>query len=546
MKEINDEGLPIHEIREDLDGSTLGPMPEPSGDGAVTIDDDADYWAPEAVARRLALRKRLFHEGEDSDEDDDMDVDDESADPEAKLPTAMDVDPAPAVGPDTPASASALAAPPTPPTAESSTDLQRSPVMPPKSILKVPQRKKSVTFDAGTKLPPDSPPVFASKMRGFPIPVAEVDPESPVKSVPIIPAPTPGKGFGGLRPGFLGPAASSQPAPTPTAKIVELNDDEPQEEPKKTSLFAQRRAEQQPSLPKLSKSKQMSTMKTSVVEKPTVTAPSRAPGSSTGLPPTVGSVPTTASASTPLVVVDDDSDPDDYGDLGEFSDDEEDEYALDEALLAREVALEYHRRQAWQKPIDEDDVDPETQSAVMGIPRVSSVTGGTEDDPLRIVNPTPDDLSQFLRVGRDADGKLVFEQPMVDSGSDSEGEGEETQDKQDRRARREETMRRLMTGDYEDLPSEKDAEAERKDREQKWAQSVPPTVQATSTPASNPPPLPLAPVVSESHPPPSVPAKHGRTERDEVARVDLPGTPADDTPAPPKKVSRFKAARQGL
>lgn len=542
--------MPIHEIREDFQGNTLGAMPEPSGDGDVTLDERDDYWSPEAIARREALRKRLFEEdndGEDETEEDDdaMDVEVETRDATAnsddssvyiEQPQASKFE---ALAP----FSGSIARKVTPPMSGATSSLQQSPATQPRSILKSPKRKKSVSFDAGTKLPAESPQLKPVKL-GFPL--NDMVTETPIKGVPIIPPPKPGKSFGGLRPGFLAASSNSSDSAEPM-KTDKLKGDGPPVAPepkKKSSLFAQRRAE--PSLPKLRDSKPMATMKNAVVETPVSSAPTTSGSRSAQLPPAVGSATAQHTSSAPSIVVDaDDSDPDDYGDLGEFSDDEEDEYALDEALLAREVALEFHRRQAWQKPVDDDEIDPEADTgAVLGIPRVSSVTGGTEDDPLRIVNPTPDDLSQFLRVGRDADGQLVFEQPLVNSGSESEGEEEESQEKKERRARREETMRRLLAGDYEDIPAQRDAEAEQKDREKQWASSLPPTVQPTSPMQATA--LPVSPPSIDTQSISSIPAKH---DRDEVERVKLAEAPMDgqsEAPAPPKKVSRFKAARQGL
>lgn len=484
------------------------------------------------------------------------------------------------------------------PSVHSSPSTQRSPAAPPKSILKAPVRKKSVTFDESVPIPPDSPP---PKRHGFPLDemIASTRPVDaqglPSKVVPILKAPLPGRKkapdtFGGLRTGFLGsaspivplvpqfesaqtvdlsrrepparqatpvkeaakmqveektepPAKKASPPPKepakmqveekiePPAKEEKMDEDPvPEDKPKKKSLFAQRRST--PSFPKQSDTAPMSTMKGAVVEAPT--APRQ-----TGVPPTVGS----ASTEAPMVIVDDDSDLDDYGDLGEFSDDEEDEYALDEALLAREVALEFHRRQAWTKPVDEDDFDPEAPNVVMGIPRVSTITGG-EDDPLRIVNPTADDLSQFLRVGRGEDGELVFEQPVINSESESEGEddGEAAKDRRERRARRKDVMRRLMSGEYEELPPPSAPQL----RAEEYHASLPPTVGSVQPqPESEPEatasifaPSPPAPTAGPAPPKPGQPP----ATRDVVER-SAADAPAAAAPTPPKKVSRFKAAR---
>lgn len=651
---MNEEGEPIYEIREDDDGRPIGPMPESTGEGGEVVREaDDNYFSPEAVERRAALRRRIFHEGSDSDdEDDEMDVDEEKKVEETdgerqdgERQDGMDVDDeADAVTPKTtrPTSSSLsfiqlgeTKSTPTTPTQDSypaltsshsspsvSAASQRSPVIPPKSILKAPKRKKSVTFDESVPIPPDSPP---PKRHGVPLDemiasTRPVDAHGLPKIVPILKAPHPGEKkrvpetFGGLRTGFLGgsgglgsvpgvggpilslapqvesgrivdlseakppprkmtsppikegkeavkgvqenPAASKATPPKGPAKMVveekpavapavvpavvpavptdEKMDEDPVPEPKKKSLFAQRRA---PTFPKQSDSAPMSTMKGSVVEAPSTSSSAmRLPG----VPPVVGS------SQTPMVIVDDDSDDSEYGDLGEFSDDEEDEYALDEALLAREVALEFHRRQAWSRPVDEDDFDPEAEApeAVMGIPRVSTITGG-EEDSLRIVNPTADDLSQFLRVGRGEDGELVFEQPVINSDSETDGEDDDdaARDRRERRARRKDVMRRLMSGEYEELPTPAPASL----RAEEYRASLPPSVGSVSqfpdAAAPAPAPAPAATTASTMPKPAQAPAvpKQPPATRDVVERTAAPDAPA--APTPPKKVSRFKAAR---
>ncbi|KAL1412849.1 Nuclear envelope morphology protein 1 [Vanrija albida] len=538
-----DEGLPIHEIREALDGSALTPMPEGEGEGAVTLpEEDGDYWSEEAVARREELRRRIFHDGSDTEEDDDDDMDVDAAE-EAKPPTP------PVAHPAASASTASLVPPedvdmgdePTPSLSRSSSISQ-----PPKSILKAPSRKKSVSFDASVPLPPDSPPV-----RGMPIGVQV--PDSGPKTIPILNAPKPGQRkepFGGFRRGFL------QAGPPPVPQIVEVPPDapapapvqedtpmeaEPAPQPKKQSLFAQRRAQAAgPSFPKLADTPPMVTMKHAVQEKSAVPV---APSRPLNAPPSVGP----ARAAPDHMDEDTDDDDDEYGDLGEFSDDEEDEYNLDEALLAREVALEYHRRQAYQKPVDPDEVDPEAEDAnvLMGIPRVSTISGQDDDSSLRIVNPTADDLSQFLRVGRAEDGELVFEQPVVDDNSDSDGEaiGADADDRRQRRQRRKDVMAQLLTGDYSDRPLSGAAlEQVEKAKQAAFQQSLPPAVAAA--------PAAPAPVAA-----PAAPAQAPKPDprRDVVERVAPPQRPAAApqpeaaaaaAPAPaPKKVSRFKAAR---
>jgi len=597
IQTVNEDGLPIHEIRESLNGDTIGAAPESAlADGVVSLDEERekeDYWSTEAVARRQALRRRIFHEGSDTDSDDD----DIAAPPE---PMDIDIQSASTVAPPsplpTPDAGSLAPEPQTPvqPLAPAPASATRSPSNPPKSILKAPVRKKSVTFDPSTRLPPDSPPARSPAGKlGFPLGDVVSESVPGPKSVPILAAPTPGRKttpaatFGGFKRGFLtGPGSKPPPVPQPSSavvegpKIVEVDGDvemEQEEKPKKQSLFAQRRAERKPAFPKLSEAKPMVAMKTEIVEKPPSSLADRVPTPvakavpvsdrlptpaahrpPSHFPPTVGTVPPTVGSSSvpaptapPVVVVDHEDDDSDYGDLGEFSDDEEDEYALDEALLAREVALEYHRRQGWQRPIDEDEIDPEAEAegqdggVLMGVPRVSTITGGDEQEPLRILNPTADDLSQFLRVGRAEDGELVFERPIVDSGSESEGEGgdgekkEETDaqaaDRRARRARRKEVMERLLRGDYEDETVVDSPERQRV----AWEATLPPAV--VPAPQEEP---------QQPHPAPPPAPQPKRIETGPVVERSTPATgataPAPPPPAPeePRKVSRFKAARQ--
>ncbi|KLT42038.1 hypothetical protein CC85DRAFT_328596 [Cutaneotrichosporon oleaginosum] len=647
---VNESGEPIYEIREDVDGRSLAPLPDASGEGTIEMPEDerAEYFSPEAVERRAALRRRIFHEGSDDDDEDmdvdtdqkdEMDVDDAETPKASQMPAAFPT-PAPQAPPQPspqPSFQSTIDAvqlndliSPTTPTQPSLASFPASPARgPPKGILKQPVRKKSVSFDQSVPIPPDTPP---PRRQGFPLDqmIASTRPVDahglPAKQVPILKAPFPGRRsqpetFGGLRTGFLSSApilslapqvessrtAMTQPEPrqpsplelarkaeekapaklkveekpvekTAAAMKVEekpteededvkekaMDVDEPQSEiqktveipkatkaqktdaapkteeaPKKKSLFAQRRA---PNFPKQSETPPMVTMKGAVVEAPP--APKQ-----TGVPPTVGS------SETPMVIVDDDDDDDDdedYGDLGDFSEDEEDEYALDEALLAREVALEYHRRQAWQRPIDEDEIDPEAEGAeaVLGIPRVSTISGQGED--LRIVNPTADDLSQFLRVGRADDGELVFEPPLVHSDSESDGEDDSPAavDRRQRRARRKDVMARLLRGEYEELPT---AAADPGLRAEQYRESLPPSVGKTPEPQieeiNEPAAAPAASTPTASTPAASTPAastpaptapKQPPPTRDVVERS---AAEAPSAPTPPKKVSRFKAAR---
>lgn len=581
---VNEEGLPIHEIRETPDGQLIGAEPMGDGEGEETLHEkEDDYWTPEAQARREALKRRVFGSMSDSDTEEDEDDD-----------VSMDVEPSSEATPAPPSSDANGLAPPgmrpsTPPNAAVSEPLHaqpahRSPGKQPKGILKAPSRKKSVTFDSSVPLPPDSPPIRQGNEK---LNIAQ-------KPVPILNVPTPGKrAFGGLKSGFLqsanaaaerdraaaaAPAQSSNLAPSPSAtkpnfasrgvvehapvppqppqsKIQEIGSDDDEddsmdvddEKPKK-SLFAQRRAGAKPEFPNISSQKPMPTMRNSIVE--------RAP-----LPPSVGELPKSSTSAapaerTPLVVVDNDSDTDEYGDLGEFDDDEEDEYALDEALLQREAALALHRSLQRQRPIDEDEIDPEAEgdgNVYMAVPRVSTIQGGEGDEPLRIINPTADDLGQFLRVGREEDGGLVFEPPTVHEDSESDGEetGQEAEDRRQRRARRRNVMDQLRAGVYDPDEPVRDPTKATRDYEG----SLPPSV----APAQ---PQPMQDVVER----PSAasggvverpPAVGGVSERPPAAAsvlkpsavggvVERDPVSAPEPPQPPKKVSRFKAARQGM
>jgi CTD nuclear envelope phosphatase 1 len=572
-KTITEDGLPIQEIREAPDGSTIT-APE-GGESAETVREDTeDYWSEEAAARRAALRRQIFHEGSDDDEDEEKEEDGGN--------DKMDVDPAPA--------SLAPPRPQTPVNQPPTHSPNRSPQNPPKSILKAPSGKKSVTFDPSTRLPPDSPPVSSpiGAFGSFPVGSVVTDNVAAgLKTVPILAPPTPGRKpaptptFAGFKRGFLtGPGSKPPPIPAPSSAViegsqavdgdgdVEMESKEGKEE-KKKSIFAQRRAERAPSFPRLADAKPMVTMKTNIVEKP----PSIADRIQTSgvrttnpLPPAVGTVPPAVGAvppvvtpapvpsvpapaptpSAPVVIVDHDDDESDYGDLGEFSDDEEDEYHLDEALMQREIQLALHRGQRWQPPVDSDEEGEEdeeddgegTGGVLMGVPRVSTITG-SDDDPLRIVNPTADDLSQFLRVGRAEDGELVFERPIVDdSGSDgegSDGEGPAAADRRARRARRNDVMERLMRGEYEDEPVQDSPAVQAA----AWKNTLPPSVGAAV-----PAPALAAPASAPTPAPPVAPRRIETGPVIERSSAPLPSAPAPAPSSEPKKVSRFKAARQ--
>lgn len=79
---LDDEGLPIREIREAPDGTTLSDLtPAIPGEAPVegqknvdlkqesVRDHGTDFWSEAAKARREALRKRIFNERDSSDEE---------------------------------------------------------------------------------------------------------------------------------------------------------------------------------------------------------------------------------------------------------------------------------------------------------------------------------------------------------------------------------------------------------------------------------------------------------------------------------------------
>ncbi|WVF69159.1 hypothetical protein IAT40_003934 [Kwoniella sp. CBS 6097] len=245
---LNEEGLPFHEIRETLDGETIGPAPPastPADQASTTIREEKDdYDTPEAIARRAALRRKLFGgEGSDSDSD----GEEERGVNDGVTPTQAAQGPIHAKGGIIRASSTKTqkpSSPPPPPTisppdsADSSAELasvsssssisrpqsalanrRSSSSMPPpsKSILKPPTRKKSVSFDPSIPPPPESPDkgptASASNKIGFDLPWANAGDEEEVygqpRPVPVISTPQPTKrnveekGFAGFKKGFL-------------------------------------------------------------------------------------------------------------------------------------------------------------------------------------------------------------------------------------------------------------------------------------------------------------------------------------------------------
>ncbi|KAK4687034.1 unconventional prefoldin RPB5 interactor 1, partial [Tremellales sp. Uapishka_1] len=527
---LNDEGLPIHEIRESPDGTPLDPVPS-SADAAdfvvetPTFGAEDDYWSEEAIARRAALRRKVFNEGSVSSDDDEEEEEGEGEDEEPALNSVVEEEEVEPARPLLPSSLSSSTIP--------------------KSILKPPARKKSVSFDASVPLPPESP-IRTETGMGFPVPSTQTAEFEP-RVVPIIAAPRKeDKGFAGFKKGFLkGSAVNTEvkentPTPAPTPALSEIP-----APPKKTSLFAQRKALQANSLtpqasspsstaqqnvaplttpktslglPKLSQNKPMASMKNAVVEK-MVVPEAVAEQQVTENKRIEGQGELAEEEEEEEEAWDEDGDDGD-GDLGEYSDDEEDEYDLDEALLAREVALDYHRRKQWIPTNEDDEVeqgwvgdDGEIAGGVMlGLPQI------TDDDTTltpRIVNPTPDDLGKFIRVGRLENGNLVL----------APGQEEVDEEGGEKQRNREEVMRKLMVGDMTDTVDvekarreEEERERERKEREEAaWRRSLPPSVVESTI-----------------------------VERIEQAER-IEGKPREEEEEKPKKkVSKFKAARQGL
>jgi CTD nuclear envelope phosphatase 1 len=466
----NEEGLPIHEIRENPDGTTIGPLPPSTTDSTFdTVEETDDYWSDVAKARREALRKRVFNEDTDTEnEEDDYDIASSSFLAAKALPT-----PPPETGP--PLETSTPSSPPitSPPKSCRPSFTTR----PGKSILKLPSRKKSVSFDESVALPPDSPdgPRTRTTM-GFPVPSTEPNEFEP-RPVPVIHPPRlPSSkekesdlGFAGFKRGFLETSKPPPPRPNETVK-------EEQSGARKPSLFAQRLAQQAVkessppptlastdnplpptpkasnppgvSLPKLSESKPMASMKSSVVEKPphVLSKSSSAPARQVeeGLDPEAG---------------EDDGDEDSM----DISDeDDEDEYDLDDALLAREVALEYHRRHTYSRlntdpdaptmSIEREGEDGDTGGVMLALPRVDA-----SGRPM-IVNPTADDVQRFVRVGRLENGNLVL--APGERGWSDEDVGDD--EREIRRQRKEDVKRQLLG----EIPVGSSSRPEEKGREE--------------------------------------------------------------------------------
>ncbi|KAI9632028.1 uncharacterized protein MKK02DRAFT_41671 [Dioszegia hungarica] len=609
-----DDGLPIHEIYETPDGELIGPKPTPTqSDGAVVVHSDADkyVWSEDeaAKARAKALYEKVF-----GGDDDDLLSEEESevgpAEEESKVGEMNDEEGAVASPEDVPiplpasASARSMSRSTDPSPAPSTTTPPT-----PRGILKPPPaqtRKKSVSFDPTVPLPPDSPdlPPTTSRKMGFQLPLP--GPEAPdgefgPKPVPVIQAPVPGKkvagGFGGMKRGFLDSAGGGKgKAISASVSVGKVEEPVKVVGGKKPSLFAQRMAQsvvrESPMvaesssaasaraavtapaetprsavpLPALPTAKSVTTasntVRSAVVEKPIVAAASKAPFSS--------SIPTSHPQSTTaeqalegedLGFIDDDDDDDDDDDLEE--DEDSDEYDLDDALLAREVALEYHRNRAYASPyISQDPDDPsygltpsdpsDSGGVLLAMPQVQfgSGTDGVQGGAPTIINPTPDDFRRFVRVGKLENGNLVLapgEEGWSDEEEEEGGEGEgvgememERRKKRDNRRKVREALLGHRGEAGEGLGGEKEKEKEKVVPRGKG------TIGNATTPAER---KGVSMGVQEDMGvPPAVQTAPRETSAPGVGAVKERGTTeVSHAPVaePPKKVSRFKAARQG-
>jgi hypothetical protein len=597
---VNEEGLPIHEIREDMDGTLIGEAPQPTLNGDVVVDryeEDEDWNSEEARRRREEKKRLVFGDGDGEDDDEEVEAEEANKGDSAGIATPIIEIEQPEEH-ESPATEPPARSPSPPPRRPSSH------TAPPRSILKQPTaRKKSVSFDDTVPIPPDSPPNRNKKSGfGFPLPLHDFTTEGDEfepRPVPILPVPKPavkpavGESFGGFKPGFLDKAHGDSAKPsanvTPTSPGVKMK--------KGPSLFAQRMAaqehpkieelpsEESPSavvalknpfnaavksgivertpvpavapepnappksqpkegLPRLSEQKPMTTLKNAVVEK----APAIAQ-----MPPKV-QVDSPSSAATSNRVSSDGAVPDvvdestadiDHDDEDVIDEDDEDEYDLDDALLAREVALEWHRRQAYMSmasrgvtgdepeqtegdvdpaemaEYDEDDDDEELREVddtdigiggvMMGLPQISADG--------QIINPTPDDIRKYIRVGRLENGNLVLA-PGEEGWSDDEDED---------KAQHRENLRRQLLGE------------------------TPVQAEATSRSQDVPADIGLPPKVTTDS---AMAVKTGSADvkgikdiversAEKTAEPSSEGISAPEPAAPAKKVSRFKAGRMG-
>ncbi|WVN85046.1 uncharacterized protein L203_100188 [Cryptococcus depauperatus CBS 7841] len=598
---LNEQGLPFHEIRETLQGVTIGPPP-PVSDTLVfkeILEEADDYWSQEAIKRRAKLKRRVFREGDGSDEEE---FNEELTKVKTQTENATSIHP-PTLSPTLSVQHTSLpSSPKTPPTHSIIRNPGSEPAHKSNSALQLPAKKKVVSFDPAILISPESPetePPFANRL-GFPLPLVTEEDEWHPKPVPVINVPKPrtkgGDGFAGFKKGFLGPPRVRSIADdlqnTSSTSSVENVPSPDQQMPvsqrsKKKSLFAQRLADEEvdvsapvtsssnpgtqsakfvPKLPRMTENKGAGAVKESVVEKPLFVPRSNTekvikkpvvPNEAAAVSKKVErgnnmdgfspSIPTNNPTTTSTATVSDcisranqgisENEENSEGSFIQYSDDSEDEYDLDDALLAREVALEYHKRHVYTSmnhdpleiPMNVEENKEENRNngiplgVLLGLPSIQQKEQGQV--PI-IVNPTPDDLKKFVRVGKLENGNLILapgQEGLSDSetdGDDNQGENEdETREKQERRQevkRRRDKVRKQLMG----LPVE---------------ESETPSGKITGLTDANKDGLPatLASTVTER----PVGVQHGLGSTSTSNLVETKAEISD------KKVSRFKAAR---
>lgn len=604
----DEEGLPIHDIHETESGEVIGVGPEPSQSeedaaasarriaaagqegGVLSAEEEKAAWA-----RRRAVFERVFgKDDEDLDSSDDEDqgekeemvvTGDENDDERTRSsPTEMQSGPLTETTTLRPGPSNSQTIPST--IIASSTSAPAASANPPptpRSILKPPPpqiRKKSVTFDPTVPLPPDSPDPdpsgskqmsFSNALTSAACDVGEFE----TRPVPVIQIPVPGKkaaapGFGGMRRGFLDPPGSAKPKPKEIEEIGK----------KKPSLFAQRMAQsvvkesptpiassstaqstetpsstspgasstkpRPPGLPVMASSatSATNTLRSSVIEKPH--PPSSAcssKSSSSGLRRSHSEGD--AEEEEDLGFIDDDDyESDDYDD-----EEDEDEYDLDDALLAREVALEYHRRRAYTSPYTSQDPDdpsygllpPEATDSggvLLAMPQVDSSGSGAP----MIINPTPDDFRRFVRVGKLENGNLVLapgEEGWSDDEEEVEGKGVgELEIERQRKRDNKKKMMDALSGSGNGVVDGKIGERDVIRGKGTIGNTIPAKSKESGRVAAGRE-VGLPPTVISAPQEPTAPAVGAVMER---SREEDKQSASSD---PPKKVSRFKAARMG-
>jgi CTD nuclear envelope phosphatase 1 len=536
------------------------------------MESEEDYWSETAVARRAALRRRLFNEDSDSDSDG---VQDGLEDvPAQTMPTPSSDGQAvlnSVAGPRSIPESSKPVTSITPPTRRASLEAtESSSSKQPKSILKPSSRKKSVSFDASIPEPesPTSNTPF-SGIGGIDFPRPSSSTSSAIKPVPIISQPQPKppvranvgeKGFAGFKKGFLEPRRSGR-------DVADKDEAMPKEGKVGKSLFAQRIAGvdkgviqevpelggldivERVNLPRMSQSRGTESVKSTVVERPSITGISLADGSSNLSTHTAvnqarkqveGSIVDPAGLIATNGEEEAEDDDDEEGEDADEDEDEydSDEYDLDEALLAREAALELHRLRAHNhltnQPLNHNHdlltdpdleegeyADPET-GVMLALPSITTFDSKT-GKPI-IVNPTPADIRKSVRIGRLENGNLVL----------APGEGNWDSDEEDEAT---------VEGDYTDRIG-KEERLENREGVKRALLGLAPSTQVQERKSK----------VFEK-------AVKVKEETGEVEDVGLPPTVRTEVmekaPAgkvevvqqpsqPAKKISRFKAARMGI